>query len=259
MKILRALVLWIGVIGSLVFAGAFAASFTSDHFISETARAVIHYRVAQEINEKVEAIGGDFLLNKATELLGRNKEGIDAVKAKLKAGITEQVARVVQEMRDPNCVCRTWIPQAVREGLMNRIGDLNQLQDRLVGMIRAKYLEVEAKLTREYRIFTGTNAIICFILVGAALLKRRNGARLVPAAAVLLLASVITGYAYLFNQNWLMTILYGDYVGYAYIAYVVLVFFLLADFLLNRGRITAHVLDGIFGNLTSVFSSIDGC
>lgn len=188
MKFLRRFVLWIGVIGSLVFAGVFAASWTGDHFISETARAVIHDRVAQEVDETAEATGGGLALNKAT-----------------------------------------------------------------------KYLEVEARFLREYRVFTGTNTIISFILLGAALHKRRNRVLLVPAATVLLLVSAIAGYAYLFNQTWLMTMLYGDYIGYAYIAYVAFVLFLLVDFLRYRGRITAEVLDGILGNFTSVFSSLDGC
>jgi hypothetical protein len=183
LKFLRLLVLWIGVTGSLIFAVAFAASFTSDHFISETARTVIHNRVAQ---------GGD----ETADLLSNNE---------------------------------------------------------------TRLLDVEAKFVREFRVFTGTNAIISFILVGAALHKRRNRVLLVPAATVLLLASAITGYAYLFNQTWLMAMLYGDYVGYVYIAYVAFVLFLLVDFLRYRGRITAEVLDGIFGNLTNVFSSLDGC
>lgn len=252
MNIVRVLVLCVGLAGSLLFAGAFAASWTSGHFISETAREVIRYKVAQEIDEKIEAIGGDFLLSKASELFGRNKEEIEALKATLKSGLATQVARVAEEMRDPDCACRKWISQVVRDGLLSRIGDLNQLQDRLGELIRAKYLETEAGLTREYRVFTGTNAAVSFLLVTAALVKRRAGLQLVPAATILLLASTVTGYAYLFNQNWLMTLLYGDYVGYAYVGYLSFVFLLLADLLLNRARVTAAVLDALLTPITHV-------
>ena len=60
MKFIRLLTLCLGIAGSVIFAGAFVASWTSEHFIGETAREVIRYRVAQEMNEKIDALGADF-------------------------------------------------------------------------------------------------------------------------------------------------------------------------------------------------------
>lgn len=247
MNIIRALVLCVGLAGGLLFAGAYAASWTSEHFVSATAHEVIRQQVAQDMNEKVDAIGSDFLLSKATDLFGRNRQEIDLLKARLKEGLDERVARITAEMGDHDCGCRAWVSKTLRDGLMSRIGDLDQLQQRLGELIRAKYLETEARLTREFRIFTGTHALVSILLVTAMLVRRKARLQLLPAASVLFLASVVTGYAYLFNQDWLQTMLFGDYVGFAYVGYLGFVFVLLGDILLNRARMTSATVNGVSG------------
>jgi len=67
MSIIRALVLCLGLAGTVIFTGAVIASWVTPHFISKTAREVIRYRVAEEINEKVDALGADFLVEKVTK------------------------------------------------------------------------------------------------------------------------------------------------------------------------------------------------
>ena len=45
-------------------------------------------------------------------------------------------------------------------------------------------------------------------------------------------------YLYLFSQDWLLTIIHGDYVGFAYIGWLGAAFLLLLDIAINRGRVT---------------------
>jgi hypothetical protein len=130
------------------------------------------------------------------------------------------------------------------------MADATQLQDRLIELIKTKYLEVEAKLTREFRIFTGTNALAFLLMTVTALVRRRAGLHFLPVGLVLLLATLVTSYFYLFNQNWLHTIVFADYVGLAYAAYLLFVFAALGDILLNRGRITMMVLDAVLAPIT---------
>lgn len=252
MNIIRILALSVGLTGSLLFLAAFLASWASPHFISDTAREVIRYRVAQEVNEKVDALGAEFLVEKAKILMKDKADEISRLKLLLKTKIPELVAMVANQMADPDCPCRKWTPEPIRNGLLAMLADATQMQDRLAGLIKTKYLEVEAKLTREYRIFTGTNALAFLLMTLAVLIRRRAGLHFLPVGLVLLLATLVTSYFYLFNQDWLHTVVFGDYVGFAYAAYLLFVFAAFGDILFNRARVTITVLDGIFGSLFSL-------
>lgn len=252
MNIVRAVVLCLGFAGGLIFTAAFIASWMTPHFISKTAREVIRYRVAQEVNEKVEALGAEFLVDKAKILMKDKADEIGRLKLLLKAKIPELVAMVANQMADPKCPCRKWTPEPLRNVLLAMLADATQMQDRLAGLIKTKYLEVEAQLTREFRIFAGTNALAFVLLTLAVLIRRRAGLHFLPVGLMLFLATLVTSYFYLFNQNWLHTIVFGDYVGFAYAAYLAFVFACLWDILLNYARITAAVLDAIFGAIFHV-------
>jgi hypothetical protein len=235
---------------AFIFTGAFIASWTTPHFISQTAREVIRYRVAQEMNERVEALGAEFLVEKAKILMKEKADEIDRLKLLLKAKIPELVAMVANQMADPDCPCRKWSPEPLRNVLLAMLADATQMQDRLTGLIKTKFLEVEAQLTREFRIFTGTNALAFLLMTVTALVRRRAGLHFLPVGLVLLLATLVTSYFYLFNQDWLHTIVFGDYVGLAYATYLLFVFAALGDVLLNRGRITTMVLDAVLAPIT---------
>ena len=112
-------------------------------------------------------------------------------------------------------------------------------------------MEISEKLTREFRIFTGANAAVFALLALAAFIKRRAGLHLVAPATVLIVAASITAYLYLFNQNWLHTILFSNYVGFAYVGYLSIVFGFLCDILFNRARVTTKLLNITFNIIGS--------
>jgi hypothetical protein len=60
-----------------------------------------------------------------------------------------------------------------------------------------------------------------------------------------MVATLICAYFYVFEQNWLLTIIYGDYLGFAYLAYLGVVFLFLCDIVLNRGRVTTQFANAI--------------
>lgn len=251
MNIVRLAVLCLGLIGSVIFIGAFAASWVTPHFISKTAREVIRYRVAQEMNEKIDALGAEFLVEKAKILTKDKADEIERIKLLVKAKVPELVAVIANQMRDPDCPCRKWTPEPFRNFLLAMMADAGQAQERLAGLIKSKYLEVETKITREFRIFTGTNAVAFILLVLAVLVRPMAQIQLLPSAVILFAATVLCSYFYLFNQNWLHTIVFSDYVGFAYAAYLAVVFALLWDILRNNARVTEIVLNAILAPFTA--------
>lgn len=59
---------------------------------------------------------------------------------------------------------------------------------------------------------------------------------------------------YVFGQDWFYTILYNDYMGAGYLAYVAAIFGFLMDIALNKARVTTEVINGIFNVIGSAFS-----
>jgi hypothetical protein len=118
---------------------------------------------------------------------------------------------------------------------------------RLEDVIRGNYLRVVAELKRDLRIFTATNAL-CFLLLVLATFLRPDALRILFVPALLLVAAtLVCSYTYIFDQNWLLTIIYSDYLGFAYFGYLALVFLSLCDILLNRGRVMARITAILLG------------
>ena len=89
----------------------------------------------------------------------------------------------------------------------------------------------------------GTNAA-AFLAIGLlALAKPRGGPHLLIPTAAVLLAVAITLYGYLFNQDWLHTLVYGDFTGFAYVAWFAVVAGALLDIGLNKGRVCVRLLN----------------
>ncbi|MBL8525679.1 MAG: hypothetical protein JNN20_18515 [Betaproteobacteria bacterium] len=254
MNVLRNLLLALGVIGALAFAAAFIASFINPLFVENIAREVIKREVENRVHEKIDALDDKFLAGKAAQLVKGYGDEVAALQRQLKEKVPEKLTVVIAEMGNLNCECRKKVEAGLRDGLQVRILSATAAQERLTALIRTKYMEAAEKLTREFRVFTGTNAIVFALLALAVFVKPRAGLHLVPAALVLVVAAALTGCLYLFNQDWLHTILFGDYVGFAYVGYMSIAFALLCDLLLNRARITARILNALLQMVGSVAS-----
>jgi hypothetical protein len=233
----------IGTAGLVFFALAFLASIASPGFVEQVAKDVIRYEVEKKVHEKVEAIDTHFLSKKAEVFAKTYADDIAQTKRQLAQQLPARIAEVIGEMQNLDCECRKKIEANIREGFEWRITNASLAQERLTTLIRSKYMETATQLTREFRIFTGTNAIVFALLLVTVLVKRKAGLHLLPSALVLLLAATVTAYLYLFNQNWLHTLVFSDFVGFAYIAYLGGAFALLCDIIFNRARVTTEVLN----------------
>lgn len=256
MSALRTSLTLLGVIGALVFGAAFVVSYLDPGFVEETAKYVIGYEVGKRVREKVESIDTEFLTQRAGRFAKGYSDEIAAAKRQLADGLPQRIAKVIGEMRNLDCECRRKIETGIRGPFEWRIGAASQASDRLNTLIRTKYMETSEKLTREFRIFTGTNAIVFGLLVVATVVKRRAGLHLLPPALVLLVSAGVTAYLYLFNQNWLHTVVFSDYVGFTYVAYLSVAFFFLCDILFNRARVTTELLNGVCHAVGSAVSVV---
>jgi len=243
---LRPLVLAIALVGSLFFGALFAVSLARPAWVEQTARTMIRAQIEKTTGEKIAALDARFLDGKARALLQEHGREIAAVRRALTDGLPARIAAIAAEMGIPECECR----RRTTDRMALKLGTLQQMQAQLSDLIRTQYLETAGKLLRELRIFSGANAL-AFALLGVAAL-RRPAARLqlLPAAATLLLATAAASGVYLFGQNWLHTVVFGDYVGWALLGYIALVYAWLCDLLFNRAQVTAHLLSSAGGSVS---------
>ena len=251
MSMLRTGFVVLGICGAFAFGAAFFVSYLNPVFVEQTAKQIIRYQVEKDTREKLAALDAPDLAQRAGRL-SRNYAGeIALAKRQLAEGLPERIAGIIAQMSDLDCDCRRRIERSIRGGFEWRIATASQASERLDTLIRSRYIETAESLTREFRIFTATNAIVFALFSIAAALRRQAGWHLVPPAIVLLVAAGLTAYFYLFQQNWLHTILFSDYVGMSYVAYLGVVFFFLCDILFNRGRITTRLLNRLLDALGS--------
>lgn len=256
MPFVRWFALILGIMGGLLFGFAFVASVTNPGFVEQLARNIIRYEVERKVQEKIEAIDNAFLSSKAAVFAKGYAEDIEQTKRFLTQQLPTRLAKVIAEMRNLDCECRKKIETNIRDGFEWRIASDSSAQERLTTLIRSKYMDTATQLTREFRIFTGTNAIVFALLLVAVLVKRQAGLHLLPSALVLLAAGAITAYFYLFNQNWLHSLVFNEYVGLAYIGYLAGAFALLCDIILNRARLTTEVLNFVLNAIGSAIQVV---
>lgn len=251
---LRRLVALLGFGGGALFAAAFLYSWVDPGQVERQAREAIQAEVSARVGTQIERLDGSRLSAVARRLTGESKAGVELARQQLREGLPAKIATIVAQMQDANCACRTTVEASVTGWFESGVDIQEAMQARLESLIRSKYREVAGQIVREFRIFTGVNALVLLLLGFAVVARRKAGVHLVPAAIVLVAASIVVGYFYLFQQDWLHTLLFGDYVGLWYVAYLAIAALMLGDILLNRARVTAHILNAALAALGAAVS-----
>ena len=243
LSVLRTALAILGFGGALIFGAAFAMSYARPAWVEALAKDVVQAEVEKRVRAQVAEAADGTLAGIAADALQRNETQVEAARRMLADSLRAKVARVAAEMRDPDCACRQGVATHIGNGNW-RGAVLSAANERMTALIRAKYLDVAAGLTREFRIFTAVNALVLLMLGIAVVVRRNAGLHLLPPAVILACAAVAVGYVYLFRQDWLHTIVFGEYVGLAYVAWLGVAFALLADVALNRARVMVRLVNG---------------
>lgn len=244
----------VGGFGFLIFATAFGATFVSPIHFEQAGKEFIRGQVEAQVRDKIDGLRPPSL-EKVAGVLAKQYQGeIVDLQRKLKENLPEKVAAVVAQMQDLSCECRKKLASSIRQSIEWRTLSLGQAQSQLVALIEGKYVEVVEKLLRDLRIFTGSSGAVFLFLLIVSFLRERAVAHLFLPGMLLLVATLISAYFYLFQQNWFFTIIYNDYVGFGYIAYLSLVFLFLCDVVFNRARITTEIINRVLNAIGSTMS-----
>lgn len=237
----------IGAFGATVFTFFLVLTFHTPVWVERFAAEFIEREVSKEIDQKIDSLqlpsGERALSRMASALYERNENEIERRREMLRNQVHERMADAIAQIQDLDCECRAkwagWI-----EGQSDaRIQLLQQANETLVDFIQGTYARVVTDLKRDIRIFTGTNALLFLLLLVIAFAKPQATVQLFVPGLLLAAATLICSYFYIFEQNWLLTIIYSDYLGIAYLGYLSLVFALLCDIVLYRARVTTEIVN----------------
>jgi hypothetical protein len=238
-----------GAAGALLFAFFFMLTFWRPLWVETFAADFIRSEVANEVDERIDKLGFEGASAKlsavAAAIYRQNGQKIDEYKAALKARAHERLAACIAMMLDLESGTRARIARALEAGSLAEISSLSAVNERLTDLIQGRYLRIVDELKHDLRIFTASNFGCFLLLLLATFLRPEFVKQLLVPGLLLLAATLYCAYCYVFQQNWLLTIIYSDYLGFAYLAYLGLFFLFLCDVVLNRGRVTAAIGIGV--------------
>ena len=245
----------VGLVGFAIFATFFSFTYSVPGWVEEFAADFIEREVSRRIDRSIddfEVAPGDSALSKlAGALYAENQKRVEGMKESLKANVHERMADALAEIRDLDCECRAKYAQILEEGFEFNLAPLQVANDRLMDFIQSNYMTVVAELKRDIRIFTGSNAGVFLLLLLVSFLKPGAITHLFLPGALLFVATIVCSYFYVFQQNWLLTIIYSDYLGFMYMVYLILVFLFLCDIVFNKGRVTTNIINGFMNAIGS--------
>jgi len=199
---MRVFIIIVAFAGLALFGAAFVASYVNPGLVETLARDAIRFEVERRVSERIDALDGGKLVEMAKGLSGRNSLEIADLKRQLAEGLPQKVTAVAAQMRNMDCECRKAIGKSVTSIFERKTADLSRMNERLELLIRTKYMDVAESLTREFRIFTGANALVFLLLAFAASLRKRAGLQLALPTVVLL-----------GPQHWLATCIFSIKTG----------------------------------------------
>lgn len=244
--------------GLILFALPLALTFATPAWLESYGKDFIAAQIQTQVGEAIDAYApavGESKLAKAAQLLyRRNEDKVQQIKEQLKAQVPQRMAAVTAEMGDVDCSCRQKYAKFFTDGFTFKSTLLQQANDRLLQAMKGKYMQVATDLRFDVRLFTGTSALIFALLLALSWVKRSAAVHLLLPASLLMLSTLIAGYLYVFEQNWLLTIIYGNYQAGFYLVWLALIFGLLMDIVMNAGRVVTTILNAVLEAIGSGFS-----
>ncbi len=243
-------------LGVLLFGSLFAITFVSPATIEESAKGFVKYQIEKEVKEQYETVSESTLANKALSLAGKLGFEKEEIQNNLDNNLPEKIANVIASLCGYDCERKKALASSITAGYLERIKSIEIAEDTLSDIIKGKYLEIVQNIKLDIRIFLGTNIAMFLILLLISFFKPQAMAQLFLPGVLLLLATIISSGIYIFGQDWFYTILYNEYMGFGYLAYISLIFGFLMDIVFNKARVTTEIINFIANAIGSAFSAV---
>lgn len=233
-------------LGAAIFALALAYVSLAPQQFSEK---MGEFLIAQTSDHVAEELGGEGLTN--TNLLGS-----DLVKKGLDLELNQLVADLLAARCELGCTRSDQQSNAIDRFFTNAALRTSVAKARLEQLVLGQYQRAMEELRADFSLFAGSNAILMAIAFLLSVFRGRAAAHLVPVVSLLTLSSVFMSAWYLLGQNWIVTVLFSDYWGWAYPAFQGFIVAMLLDVWFNAGKITTRLVNALGGAMGNAFSLV---
>ena len=87
---------------------------------------------------------------------------------------------------------------------------------------------------------------LALFALAAVAIRREHAQRTTTVLSLVLTASALAGtWCYVYGQNWLEAVLFSNYYGYGYVAFVGVIAAILCDIALNEARVLLLIVEAL--------------
>lgn len=246
----------IGFFGFILFGLLFGLTYGLPATVEESAKEFIQKQIAIEVEEKYLQAKESSVAKKALSIANKLGFEKEQIVSGLDNDLPNKIASVIANMCGYDCEKKKAVAASITKSYVKQIANIEVAQYNLGEVIKGKYIKIVESLRFDLRIFLGTNAMMFLVLVLAAFLKSQAVTQLFLPGMLLLTATIISSSIYIFGQDWFYSILYNDYMGFGYVAYLSIIFGFLMDVSFNKAQITSDILNAFFNAVGSSLSCV---
>lgn len=226
----------IAIFGALsVYVNAFPRHF------DETVQAIAIAETERRVNERLEEAAQSRTAEVVTHIAGAISPELgrdaDRYRAILAMGADDVIGEILVVACRLSCEDRDGARDRLGGVLMRQVARHSGAIDRLESIVVGEFDEV----TAEFRGDVGKMALGNLIAFAFALLLtfiRGQSARQLLVVSVLMTVATLAMFAlYVFGQDWIRVIIFGDYLGWGYAIWLAVLGAVMLDIAVNRGRV----------------------
>mgnify|MGYP000002896104 CR=1 FL=1 len=247
----------IGFIGLILFGLLFGLTYGLPGAVEESAKGFVQKQITIEVEEKYLQAKESSVTQKALSIASKLGFEKEQIVSDLENDLPNKIATVIANMCGYDCEKKKALAASITKSYVGKIANIEVAHYNLGEVVEGKYMEIVKNLRFDLRIFLGTNTAMFLILVIAAYMKPKAvTTQLFLPGMLLLTATIISSTIYIFGQDWFYTILYNDYMGFGYIAYLSIIFGFLMDVAFNKAQVTSDILNAFFEAIGSTLSCV---
>lgn len=226
-------------LGMMVFAMLFGLTVWVPNLAENKAKEFIKKKILEATDRKIDHLEEQY--NSATshkradKLIKKDHSVPNQLKQQLKKKTHAKIADVIREIADLDSKSRDDFAKGLEIITKSRIVTEDQYLHQIEHFMKRKYEELAIALVRDLRVLSVSNFLVFLIIFWNSLVSpNSNKNNLAYPTALFIGSAILLFFIYIFEQDWFYTMIFNDYGGLAYMAYLFIIFSILMGIILNK-------------------------
>lgn len=191
-------------------------------------------KVEIELDNRYEQLNSDSKFSWGKKIAGLLVKNVDDKILKAKDFITDETENILKDFNAGHLIFD------VEKNVEFDIFKIISNRDYASKYFRSQLLKSIDTLRNDLNILFGSNILMLFFIIILTLKSQKSKAAL-RLAWLALIAVVVSTILFVISKDWLYSILLNSSLGYVYIAILLLIFIILIELVVNRGRILGSI------------------